>query len=152
TFELGMAPAGSMYTTVTDLGRFLSILFAGGQGPNGRIVKPETLEEMYKPQFAESGAKSGFGIGFLTSEFEGRRRIGHGGAIYGFSTELAALPDDKLGVVVVAARDCVNAVTTRIADVALRQMLAVRRGTPPPAIEATAPLDSDRVRRLAGRY
>src|SRR5206468_864302 len=89
TFELGMAPAGSMYTTVTDLGRFLTVLFAGGRASGGTIVKPETLEQMYAPQFAEPGAKSGFGIGFLIGEFEGRRRIGHGGAIYGFATELA---------------------------------------------------------------
>ncbi len=30
--------------------------------------------------------------------------VGHGGAIYGFATELAALPDDKLGVVAVTTR------------------------------------------------
>jgi CubicO group peptidase (beta-lactamase class C family)/D-alanyl-D-alanine dipeptidase len=152
TFELGMAPAGSMYTTVTDLGRFLSILFAGGRGPNGPIVKPETLEQMYKPQFAAPDAKSGFGIGFLISEFEGRRRIGHGGAIYGFATDLSALPDDKLGVVVVTSRDCANAVATHIADVTLRQMLAARKGESLPPIETTEPIDPDRARRLAGRY
>lgn len=152
TFELGTAPAGSMYTTVTDLGRFLSVLFAGGRGPNGSMIKPETLADMYKPQFAEAGAKSGFGLGFMVREFEARRRVGHGGAIYGFATELAALPDDKLGVVVVASRDCANAVTEHIADEALRQMLAVRDGKPPPAIEPTRSLDPDRARHLAGRY
>src|SRR5262245_8741609 len=30
TFELGMAPAGSMYSTVHDLGRFVRMMFAGG--------------------------------------------------------------------------------------------------------------------------
>jgi CubicO group peptidase (beta-lactamase class C family) len=30
TFQLGMAPAGSMYSTVLDLGRFMSVLFARG--------------------------------------------------------------------------------------------------------------------------
>src|SRR5207237_2318615 len=76
TFELGMAPAGSMYTTVTDLGRFLSVLFAGGNlrdKPGGSpFVKPETLEQMYAPQFAEPGAKTGFGLGFLVGEVEGK--------------------------------------------------------------------------------
>jgi serine beta-lactamase-like protein LACTB len=152
TFELGMAPAGSMYTTVTDLGRFVSVLFAGGRVPNGPFVKPETLEQMFVPQFVEPGAKSGFGIGFMISEFEGHRRIGHGGAIYGYATELAALPDDKLGVVVVASRDCANAVTKHIADEALQAMLAARRGESPPAIEETASLAPEQPRRLAGRY
>ncbi len=152
TFELGESPAGSMYTTVTDLGRFLSVLFAGGRGPDGPVIKPETLAQMFAPQFAEPGAKSGFGIGFRVSQFDGRRRISHSGAIYGFAAELVALPEDKLGVVVVASQDRANAVTEHIADEALRQMLAVRRGEPVPTIERIRPLDPDRARRLAGRY
>ncbi|HEX4588456.1 MAG TPA: serine hydrolase [Gemmataceae bacterium] len=152
TFELGMAPAGSMHTNVTDLGRFLGMLFASGRGPNGPIVKPETLEQMFTPQFAEPGAKEGFGIGFRVGAFEGRRRIGHSGAIYGFATELSALPDEKLGVVVVTSRDGANAVTAHIADEALRQMLAVHGGKPPPAIAASRPLGPDKARLLQGRY
>jgi serine beta-lactamase-like protein LACTB len=151
-FEMGMAPAVSLYSTVNDLARFLSMLFAGGKGAGGVLVRSETLEEMYRPQFAPQRTKDGFGIGFMVSELEGRRRVGHGGAVYGFATELAALPDDKLGVVVIASRDVCNAVTTRIADEALKQMLAVRRGKPLPAIAETAPLEPGLARRLAGRY
>jgi serine beta-lactamase-like protein LACTB len=152
TFELGMAPAGSMYSTVNDLAHFLSVLFAGGKGADGPILKPATLAQMFAPQFAKAEEKTGFGIGFHITEFEGRRRIGHGGAIYGFATELAALPGDKLGVVVVASKDGANAVTTRIADVALGHMLAARQGKPLPKIEETTPLKPDVARRLAGRY
>src|SRR5262249_1169750 len=47
TFELGMAPAGSMYSTANDLARFLSVLFAGGKGPNGQMLKPATLAQMW---------------------------------------------------------------------------------------------------------
>jgi CubicO group peptidase (beta-lactamase class C family)/D-alanyl-D-alanine dipeptidase len=152
TFPLGMAPAGSMYATVTDLGRFLSVLFAGGRGPGGAMLKPETLEQMWTPQFAKASEKAGFGIGFSLDELEGRRRIGHGGAIYGFATELAALPAEKLGVVVVASKDGANGVTTRIADVALRQMLAVRQKQPLPSLEQPRPLEPEVARKLAGRY
>jgi CubicO group peptidase (beta-lactamase class C family)/D-alanyl-D-alanine dipeptidase len=152
TFELGMAPAGSMYSTVGDLGRFLSVLFAKGKGPHGVVVQPETLERMWTPQFARPDEKKGFGIGFTIDELDGKRRIGHGGAIYGFATELAALPEEKLGAAVIAARDGANAVTTHIADVALRQMLAARAGKPLPAVEETTPLDPGKARKLAGRW
>ncbi len=152
TFELGMAPAGSMYSTVADLGRFLSVLFAKGKGPHGEIVQPQTLEQMWAPQFVKPGEKRGFGIGFFIDELEGKRRIGHGGAIYGFATELAALPEEKLGVAVIASRDVVNAVTTRIANEALRLMLTARAGKPLPAIEETAALDPAKARKLAGRW
>src|SRR5262249_77289 len=140
TFPLGMAPAGSMYSTVTDLGRFLSVLFAGGRGPNGRVLKAETVEQMFTPQFAKAGEKTGFGIGFPPTELDGRRRVGHGGAIYGFATELAALPAEKLGVVVVNSVDCANSVSTHIADVALNHLLAVKQGRPLPKIEETTPV------------
>ncbi|HLJ94639.1 MAG TPA: serine hydrolase [Gemmataceae bacterium] len=152
TFPLGMAPAGSMYSTVNDLASFLKVLFADGRGPGGPVLKPSTIEQMWTPQFAPATDKTGFGIGFLLSEREGHRCIGHNGAIYGFATELLALPDEKLGVAVVAAKDCANDVARHIADVAVTQMLAVRKGQPPPTIEESAPLAPERARRLAGRY
>ena len=152
TFELGISPAGSMYTTVEDMGRFMSVLFAGGQGARGRMLKRETLEQMWTPQYAEAGQKTGYGIGFGIRESEGRRTIGHGGAIYGFATTLKAMPDDKLGVVVVTTKDSANAVTNRLADFALRAMLAAREKKPIPQPEITAPVQPELAERVAGRY
>src|SRR5262249_885870 len=96
--QMGMAPAGNLYSTANDLALFMHFLFADGRGPKGQLLKPGTLAKMLEPQFVKKGEKAGFGLGFFVQEFEGRRRIGHGGAIYGFATEFAALPDDKLGV------------------------------------------------------
>jgi D-alanyl-D-alanine dipeptidase len=148
TFQLGMAPAGSMYTTVEELGRFVSVLLAGGRGPNGQVIARATLDSMWTPQLAGSG----FGLGFALSRLDGRRRVSHGGAIYGFATELAVLPDDRLGVAVVATADGANAVTDRIAEVALRLMRAARAGQPLPEIERTSAIAPERARALAGRY
>ena len=152
TFELGISPAGSMYTTVEDMGRFMSTMFAGGQGRNGRMLRRATLEQMWTPQFAPAGQKTGYGIGFGISQLEGRRTIGHGGAIYGFATSLKAMPDDKLGVVVVTTKDSANAVTNRIADFALRALLATREGKPVPEPETTLPVEPGFAKRVAGRY
>ncbi len=148
TFGLGMAPAGSMYTTVDDLARFVSVLFAGGRGVGGQVIARATLDSMWTPQFAAAG----YGLGFALSRFDGRRRVSHGGAIYGFSTELSALPDDRLGVVVVATADGANEVASHIADEALRLMRAARAGQPLPDIERTTTLAPEAARRLAGRY
>lgn len=151
-FQLGIGPAGCMYTTVNDLGRFMSILFAGGRNGATQVFKPETLVQMWTPQFAKPGEKNGFGIGFRLSEFEGRRMVGHGGAIYGFATSLVALPDEKLGAVVVTTMDSVNTVTQRIGEYALSAALAARAGnTIPPAV-TTTPIDPEAARKAAGRY
>lgn len=148
TFELGMAPAGCMYSTVGDLAKFASCLFAGG----APVLKPGTLAAMLKPQFADADAKEGFGLGFQLGTLDGKRRIGHGGAIYGFSTELAALPDEKLAVVVVCSRDVTNAVMTRIADDSLRLMLAAKTEKELPKLAETQPLPLALAKALAGRY
>src|SRR5205814_4915294 len=71
TFELGMAPAGCMYSTVLDLAKFQSALFAGGKG----VLKPETLKQMFTPQYAKAGATRGFGIGFSVGELDGHTQL-----------------------------------------------------------------------------
>ncbi len=152
TFELGMAPAGSMYAPVTDLAKFLSVLFNGGKSANGQVLKPETPEQMWTPQFAEPNAKNGFGIGFALSELQGHRRIGHGDAMYGFATELAALPEPKLGAAVVTTLDCANNVVTRIANYALECMLAQRIGKPLLEFVALNTIPVAVARQQAGRY
>jgi len=142
------APSGTLYTTVLDLGRFLNAVFAD----SNPVIRRSTLERMWAPQFADSGATQGNGLGFFVSRFDGRRRVGHGGAIYGFATTFAALPDDRLGVVVVTTLDGANSVTDRVADAALRAMLARRAGAPLPEPVATEPLPAGLARRAAGHY
>lgn len=148
TFELGMAPAGSMYSSVLDLSKFAACLMADGRG----LLKPESLAEMLRPQFAKPDETTGFGIGFVLGDLDGKKRIGHGGAIYGFATELAVLPSEKLGMVVVTSRDVANAVITHLANDALKLMLAAKAGTPLPDLPETVPVGEGLARQLAGVY
>ena len=152
TFALGMAPAGSMYSTMPDLGRFLSVLFAGGMGANGRVITSSTLDSMWVPQFAKKGTTRGSGLGFVVSDLDGARMVEHGGAIYGFATQLAALPDEQLGVAVSAAKDGVNALTSEIAYDALRLMRAARAGNALPALTSLEPVPLAIATRMAGTY
>ena len=150
TFQLGMAPAGCMYSSVLDLSKFVSMLFAAGRGSEGAVLKPETLQSMWQPQFPTAGEKQSFGIGFRLANLDGHALVGHGGAIYGFATELEALPADKLGVVAVTTMDSANATMTRIANYALRLILASKQGAPLPKFTETQPVSLPRARgRLA---
>ena len=152
TFPLGIAPACELTTTMLDLGRFLSALFAGGRGEHGRILLSATLDAMWGVQFGGPLAQAGYGLGFGISQLDGHLRIGHSGWHYGFGTEVAALPREKLGVAVSTTADAANAVTERIADAALRLMLAARDGRALPAVATTAAIPSATMRRLAGSY
>lgn len=152
TFQLGMAPAGSMYATMPDLARFMSVLFAGGRGPGGQVLSPASLDSMWTPQFSKAGAKNGYGIGFAIGDLDGDRVVRHGGAIYGFATEMAALPGPKLGVAVSISKDGANAVATRVANAALRMMLAAKQGEPLPLPVVTAATSMALARLAEGRY
>ncbi len=152
TFPLGLVPAAELTTTMVDLGRFLSALFAGGAGRGGRILADSTLAAMWGIQFGEKSQSSGYGLGFAVSQLAGHQRIGHSGWHYGFGTELAALPRERLGVAVSTTVDAGNAVPERIADAALRLMLALRERRPLPSIETTEPIPSSLMARLAGRW
>ncbi len=152
TFQLGLAPAGCMYSTVTDLAQFLMVLFNHGRGPNGQLIQSATLQTMWTPQFAKEGEKRGFGLGFQLSELDGHRVIGHGGAIYGFATEVAGLPDEKIGVVTVTTMDAANAVTNAVARQALQLMLAERSGKSFPQFESTVAVPAELTHKLEGRY
>ncbi len=159
TFELGMAPAGSLYTTVLDLAQAIEVFLADGVGPEGPdhpVVRRESLAEMWKPQFSTPGARgagSGFGLGFYVDEFAGTRRVGHDGAVYGFSTSLALLPELDVGVVVLCSRDVAHGTLTKIVDEALSSMAHQKRGEKlPRSTPPLRPVGRERALRLAGRY
>ena len=152
TFQLGTSPAGSLYSTVLDLGRFTSILLAEGRAGETQIIQPATLKEMWRPQFPAAKDSASFGLGFRLSSLDGQRLVGHGGAIYGFATELEALPDAKLGVVVISTLDSSNSAVTHIAHEALRMALAQQSKQPIEAPIVTEEIDPSLSRKLAGRY
>ncbi len=152
TFPLGIAPAAELTASMLDLGHFLSALFAGGVGPGGRVLAESTLDAMWGVQFGAGSQTSGFGLGFAISRLDGHQMVGHDGWHYGFGTQVSALPRERLGVAVSATVDAGMAVPGRIADAALRLMLAARERRPLPAIETTEPIPAGERARLAGRW
>ncbi len=151
-FLLGTGPAGNMYTSVNDLAKFLSWMFSGNTADGTEVLSPEMLEAMMQPVRNNAGEVQPFGLGFHVGEFEGQRKIGHGGAVYGFSTQLEALPDRRLGVVAAASLDGTNGVVSRLAEYALRLMLAIQDGKPLPEYRTTLPVPQERAADLVGHY
>ena len=122
----------------------------GGKGERGNILDAETLATMMKPQFDQS--KSDYGIGFHIQDFDGHRLIGHGGAVYGFSTQLELLPDERIGVAAVTSRDACNGVVRRVADFALRCLLAKRHNKEMPEFPRPGPVPTLRAKQVDGLY
>jgi CubicO group peptidase (beta-lactamase class C family)/D-alanyl-D-alanine dipeptidase len=152
TFELGMSPAGSLYASVLDLATFMRTLFGHAPGGQVELLQASTLEAMLTPSVAADGSRLPFGIGFRVGDLDGHRRCGHSGALYGFATELAYLPEEGLGVVVAAALDGCNTVTRRLGNHALRLMLAAQANRPLPRLAESHGINPARGKQLAGLY
>jgi CubicO group peptidase (beta-lactamase class C family) len=77
-----MAPAGQLWSTVTDLARW--VRFVGGD--TGGVLAPDTVAEMRAPAAVEDGAAwtSGYGLGLQAFRVDGRQFAGHGGSMPGF--------------------------------------------------------------------
>lgn len=151
-FALGTAPAGNLYASVLDLSKFIICLHHDGKFGDFELLKPETLRAMTTPVKDANGKPLGFGLGFHVQELDGHKKIGHGGAVYGFSTQVEVLPEKKLGVAAVSALDGSNGVVGRLADYALRLMLARQAGQPAPTYRRTEAIPADRARALVGKY
>lgn len=134
-FDLGMAPAGDHYASIRDMAALLRALLA----EDGRIVRPETFEQMWSPYPRRDVWHIDVGLGFsLNGKFADQYRMArNGGAVYGYSTELALLPEEGLGVYAVAAKDMSNGTVQAIAHWALRAYLSTAQGRAPPAYELT---------------
>jgi CubicO group peptidase (beta-lactamase class C family) len=149
-FDLGTESAGNLFTTADDLARFLAMLAAEGASPKGRILKAETLAQMFIPQL--TGATNGYGLAFGIGDFQGYKAVRHNGAVYGHSSSLVFLPDAKLGVVVLGNEDIVNARITRLANLALSLMLEAKRGVKSPAAPTTLSLSAGALAAFEGEY
>jgi len=153
TFPISDVPAAGLYATVTDLGRLLTVLFAGGRAATGEaVLHPPSVAVLWPPAGDTTGPAARFALGGTITAFDGHRRADVAGSVYGFGTDVAALPDEKLGVVVCTTLDGTASVATRIADVALRAMLGRRVGAPIRLPPALAPLAPSVALRLDGWY
>ena len=103
TFPLGEGPCGSLYTTVIDLGKFISALFSDGRGSVSGPASPDAQ--------ADVGAairSCGFNslrtdLGSACSSSTAISQSATAALSTGFATQLEAIPDAKLGVVVIAS-------------------------------------------------
>jgi len=95
-----MAPAGQLWSTVDDLGRFGTFLMNGADG----VLSADTVAEMRQPSSAPENAswEQAYGLGLQLWRVDGRTLAGHTGSMPGFLCALVVDPEESLGVVVLA--------------------------------------------------
>jgi serine beta-lactamase-like protein LACTB len=108
---------GGMISSAVDLARF-DIALNGG-----RLLKPETLDRMYTSARLNSGAFTGYGLGWMISLEGARLRVAHSGGATGGTTFLLREPRARVASVLLANLDDVP----RLRDLA-EQLIALAPG------------------------
>ena len=89
-------PAGGVSSTATDMGRFAQALLNGGELDGNRILKPETLQAMWTPQFRSSDQMPPICMGFYETWRNDLHWIGHEGDLVAFHSLFMLEPSRKL--------------------------------------------------------
>ncbi len=155
------SPDGPLYATVIDLSYFMQMIFANGMAGNQRILKPETLAEMFRPQNSQVPLDLDFriGLGWFLNDIDLKNAglvASHGGALPLFYSQLAILPEHKLGVVVLANSSTGLRLVNKVAEKALKLALAEKTGMREPNQEKSAevplPLQPQMSEEYTGHY
>lgn len=150
--ELGTPAAGSLYTNVGDLGRFVRMLLNRGMLPDGSaLMRPETLAQMWQPQYPDAAGAPHYGLGFALGMSAGQQVVGHGGAVYGFASDVRLAPGAGLGVIVFSTVDA-GATARRLGDFALASLLAATQRRAAPEWPRSDAIGGEQAKRLVGRF
>jgi CubicO group peptidase (beta-lactamase class C family) len=106
-----IAPAGSINSNVTDMAQWVRLQLGGGVYQSQRLLSSAAIKEMQTPQtvIRIEGTQAtlypeahflNYGLGWFLSDYRGRKVVEHGGAIDGMRAEVAMMPEEKLGLVI----------------------------------------------------
>ena len=106
-----IAPAGSINSNVVDMAKWIQLQLGQGTYQAQRLFSSGAAKEMHSPQtiiplagnyeilYPEAHFLS-YGMGWFLSDYRGKKVVEHGGAIDGMRAQVAMLPEEKLGVVI----------------------------------------------------
>ena len=110
-------PAGGLVSTVEDMARFAIAL------TEGKLVRPESIAQMWTKPKTRDGKESDYGFGFLIGEKNGQLRVYNDGSQAGTRTFLFMIPSEKFAVTLMTnleKADC-ESLTPKIRDVVLKE-------------------------------
>ncbi|MDQ3606503.1 MAG: beta-lactamase family protein [Gemmatimonadota bacterium] len=131
--------AGAICSTVLDLVRWNRALVGG------RVVSPVSYRAMITPDTLRDGKPLTYGYGLGVSEWEGMRRVHHGGGIPGFGAYLAYYPERDVTIAVLQNTDSRDPALTE--DAVARAVLGIAA----PEVK-DLPLSAAEGERYAGTY
>lgn len=97
--EIGpAAPAGAINSSARDMAQWVRFMLAGGVYNGKRLVSEKSFNEALAKQMKVGGPVD-YGLGWFLRQWNNHKVAEHGGNIDGFNAQVALMPDQKLGFV-----------------------------------------------------
>jgi CubicO group peptidase (beta-lactamase class C family) len=92
------APAGAINSNARDMAQWLRFMLSGGAINGKRLVSEKAINEATTKQINIGGTVD-YGLGWFLRQWNKHKVVEHGGNIDGFNSQVAFMPDQKLGFV-----------------------------------------------------
>lgn len=125
-------PAGSLYSNVLDLSRFMQMVFAQGRSGDRQIMTPETLHEMLRIQNKSCALDMDLktGLGWMIMEDEGAGTIiSHNGGAGTFFSNVVAVFERKIAAIVLTNSAEGAAVSGEVCMEAFKSLYEAKTGS-----------------------
>ena len=96
--EFVTAGAASVYSTPSDMARYLAALLDGGSNEHGAVLRSATVADMFSPQYRPDPRIPGIGLAFWRVDLGGHGAVEHQGTLPGFHSQVFLAPDDGVAV------------------------------------------------------
>lgn len=96
--DMVTAGAASVFSSPRDMARYVAALIGGGEYEDGVILRRDTMTTMFAAHYTPDPRIPGLGLAFYRYDLDGRVAIGHQGTLPGFHSQIVAVPEDGVGV------------------------------------------------------
>jgi CubicO group peptidase (beta-lactamase class C family) len=142
-----VAAAGAINSNARDMAQWLRLMLGGGAFEGKRLVSEHSFAELVKPQM-KIGGNVNYGLGWMLREWHGHKVAEHGGNIDGFNAQVALMPDQHLGFVMLT-----NVSASTLPTAAMEVVWSNLVGDPDaPKPDTATGASSVRVEEEAGSY
>ncbi|HSE18408.1 MAG TPA: serine hydrolase [Pyrinomonadaceae bacterium] len=139
------APAGAINSSAKDMAQWVRLMLGNGVFNGKRLVSEKGFEELTRKQINIAGPVD-YGLGWFLRQWNGHKVVEHGGNIDGFNAQVALMPDQKLGFVLLT-----NVTASSIGAIAMSTIWKELVGLPP-TTEAKATEPAADPKKEVGKY
>ena len=143
-------PAGSMFTSVLDLSRFIIAFLNDGKLDGKQVLSPKVIAKLATGHASiPTQPQAKYGYGLMVGNYRGVRLVEHGGSRSGYGSVIKMAPEHRFGVIVLANRS--GAGLNKTAEKAMELILPLKpKDSAGPKPELS--MNSAEMANYSGRY